>query len=256
MTKPHWKVVGHWSLSEAFQDVLLCETLWKSLSARLAPGAQESNQAVSPCELSKCPWMSSGKLAMPTHRLPWLRGGGIALWPADPLSHQPPLNSCHRCYPQITFCNPNSDSASGDCKPASLVTTSKWWLSMLVTSLVRFIFWRSLLESSHVASSQAMMPAPATSKLLFHLSSSSSQIKPKVTPWLPTRMFPITYNFASSIFQPLASLLVTLPRAGLREASKSITFTPIYVFTCMSHSAQNAVGPSPKFSISSYGTRH
>lgn len=135
MTKPHWKAVGHWSLSEAFQEVLLCETLWKSLSARLAPGAQESSQAVSPCELSKCPWMSSGQLAMPTPRLSWPRGGGTALWPAGPLSHQLPPNSCHRCYPPLSFCIPNSDSASGNCKPASPVTTSRWWLSNYVGHL-------------------------------------------------------------------------------------------------------------------------
>lgn len=127
---------------------------------------------------------------------------------------------------------------------------------MLVTSLGRFISRRSLLERSHGASSQAVTPAPATSRLLFLLSSSPSQIKPKVLPWLPTRMFPITYNLAPSIFQPLASLIVTLPRAGLREASKSIAFTPIYAFIWMSHSAQNAFDPSPKFSIPSFGTLH
>lgn len=63
---------------------------------------------------------------------------------------------------------------------------------------------------------------------------------------VPQHLYP-----ASSTFQPLPSLTVTFPRAGLREASKSTAFTPTYAFPFTSLSAQNAFDSSPKFSIPS-----
>lgn len=65
-----------------------------------------------------------------------------------------------------------------------------------------------------------------------------------------------TYNPASFTFQPLPSLIVSFPWAGLREASKSTTFIPIYAFTFTSPSIQNALDLSPQFSIPSHGTLH